>query len=279
MTIYRMPVGFGPSLGPRQGPDGRRFNGEHSRATVLTVEYLTDADAMAALLPPGFTPAPEPVVSVNVHYNHSLAWLAGRAYNYIEVLFRSTFEGERDRVEGNFVAVMWESLADPIIAGREEVGHPKLFADIPDPAVTAQGTTFEASWFGYRFCTVRFDGLSLPPWPADREERALAEPPATGLAGLPRLNHKYIPNSADLTLPDVSYVVMMPAGLYEHRVLDSWKGSGSVEFREARWEDLPTMANIATAMARLPVREWRGASMVRTLRAFNDLRDVMRVVS
>ena len=51
--IYRMPVGFGPSQGPRQGPDGRRFNGELSKATILTIEYLTDEGAMAALLPPG----------------------------------------------------------------------------------------------------------------------------------------------------------------------------------------------------------------------------------
>ena len=123
-----------------------------------------------------------------------------------------------------------------------------------------------------------FEGLAVGEWPADREATALERPSATGLAGLPRLNHKYIPSSADLTVPDVSYVVMMPAGLYEHRVLDSWKGPATVEFLPATWEQLPTMANIATAMAELPILEYQEASMVRTLRAFNDLRDVMAVV-
>jgi hypothetical protein len=233
---------------------------------------------LAQLLPAGFVVGDEPLVTVKVHYNHSLAWLAGRAYNYIEVLFRAVFEGEQDRVAGDFVAVMWESLADPIIAGREEVGHPKLFADIPSPTVDERGTTFNASWFGFRFCSVHFGGLQLPAWPAELEDEAMRQPPATGMAGLPRLNLKYIPGSADLTVPDVSYVVMMPAGLYEHRVLDRWRGKATVEFVAARWEDLPTMANVVNAMADLPVLEWREASMVRTLRAFNDLRDVMRVV-
>ena len=276
--MYRMPITFGPSLGPRQGPEGRRFNGEMSRATVLSLEYRTDPGALAALLPAGFKLDADPVVTVTVHYNHSLSWLAGRAYNYIEVLFRSVFEGEQDRVAGDFVAVMWEGLADPIIAGREEVGHPKLFADVPAPTVDETGTRFDASWFGFRFCTVHFAGLQLPPWPGEDEAAALAQPPATGLAGRPRLNLKYIPGSADLTVPDVSYVVMMPAGLYEHRVLDSWRGPATVEFFPARWEDLPTMANVVNAMAALPVLELGEARMVRTLRSFNDLRDVMRVV-
>jgi hypothetical protein len=277
--IYRMPVGFGPSLGPRQGPDGRRFNGELSKATILTIEYVTDAGAMAALLPPGFKAAADPVVTVKVHYNKSLAWLAGRAYNYIEIMFRSVFEGVQDRVEGDFIAVMWESLADPIIVGRDEVGHPKIFADIPDPVVTPTSTTFTGSWFDFPFCTAEFEGLSLAPWPSEaQEQEAMSRPPTTGLAGLPRMNYKYVPNAENLEKADVAYAVLMPAGLYEHYTLDSWQGSGRVTFSHARWEDLPTMSNIVNAMADLPIVEYRGASMLRTLRSFNDLRDVSKII-
>jgi acetoacetate decarboxylase len=277
--IHRMPVEFGPSLGPRQGPDGSRFNGLISRATIFTVEYLTDRDALANLLPSGFEPAVEPIVTVKVHYNHSLSWLAGRAYNYIEVMLRSNFEGVKGRIEGDFISVMWESLADAIIVGRDEVGHPKIFADIPAPVVTESSTTFTASWFDFKFCVITFQGLSLGPWPTDQENIALSGPPSTGLAGLPRFNHKYIPNSENLEEADVDYIVMMPAGLYEHRVLDSWQGEASVAFNRASWEELPTMSNIVNAMTDLPIRSYREASMVRTLRSFNDLRGVARIVS
>ena len=105
--IHRMPVEFGPSLGPRQGLGGRRFNGELSRATLFTVQCLTAPVAMAKLLPAAFSPADEPLVTLRVHYNHSLAWLAGRAYNYIEVMFRSVFHGRQDQVEGDFTSKVY----------------------------------------------------------------------------------------------------------------------------------------------------------------------------
>jgi hypothetical protein len=279
MSIYRMPVGFGPSVGPRQGPEGRRFNGDLSRATVLSLEYLTDPGALQALLPEDYKVGAEPLVTVKVHHNHSLAWFAGRGYNYIEILFRAVFEGQQDRCEGDFVAVMWESHADPIIVGRDEVGHPKIFADIPEPTVDDSATTYHASWFDYEFCRVAFHGLALGDWPAqDVEDEVRGKPPTTGLAGLPRLNYKYIPNAADLEKADVAYTVMFPAGLYENYVVDSWRGSATVEFEHATWEQLPTMYPIVNKMADLPVLEYREASMIRTVRSFNDLRDVARIL-
>jgi hypothetical protein len=186
--IYRMPVGFGPSLGPRQGPEGRRFSGEVSRHTTLAVTFATDADQLAAVLPPGYEPAPDPVVKVTALYNPSLAWLAGRGYDFIEVTFSVVFRGE-STVDGDLVAVMWETLADPIIVGREEVGHPKLYADITQPQSTATGTRVRASWFGFDFLDLEFDGLEIGAWPTELEAEAQPElslPPfsrTTGSAG------------------------------------------------------------------------------------------------
>jgi hypothetical protein len=276
--LYRMPVNFGPSLGPRQGPAGRRFTGELSRTTLVSVPYLTEASHLAQLLPPGFEPGEEPVVTIRAHYNRDLAWLAGRAYNYVEVLFRATFAGQDDRIEGDFVAVMWEGSADAIIVGREEAGHPKLFADVPEPVVTGTGTRGEASWCGFVFAELELEGLQLGPWPSGLEDAAPPARPDEGLVTRPRLNYKYVPNSADLSKPDAAYVVMVPAGTYPQRILETWRGRGTVRFNEARWEDLPTFAQIVNQLAELPVKEWRQASMTRVLRSFNDLRDVMRIL-
>jgi hypothetical protein len=276
--LYRMPVSFGPSLGPRQGPGGRRFTGELSRTTLLSVPFLTEASNLARLLPPGFEPGQEPIVTVRIHYNQGLPWLAGRSYNYVEVLFRAVFAGEQDRVEGDFVAVMWEGMADAIIVGREEAGHPKLFADVPDPAVTGDSTRGIASWCGFVFAEFEFTGLQLGPWPAELEDAAPPAQPHEGLVARPRLNYKYVPNSVDLDRPDAAYVIMIPAGTYPQRILETWRGEGQVQFNQARWEDLPTFAQIVNHLAALPVKEWRQASMTRILRSFNDLRDVMRIL-
>src|SRR5438045_1820107 len=121
MPYYRMPVGFGPSLGPRQGPDGRKFNGELYRSTHVSVETPVDGDRLAKVLPPGFEPAPNPIVRIQTNYLRDVPWLAGRAYNFAEVLFSVIYRGQSDVVEGELVAVMWESMADPIISGREEI--------------------------------------------------------------------------------------------------------------------------------------------------------------
>jgi hypothetical protein len=43
-------------------------------------------------------------------------WLAGRGYTMIHVWWPARFDGERDATEGRFLAVMWENLADPIMA-------------------------------------------------------------------------------------------------------------------------------------------------------------------
>jgi len=60
--------------------------------------------------------------------------------------------GER----GSFLAVLFESLCDPIITGREEHGFPKVFADL-----RVEGDRYTLSWFGHDFMTLDFDGAKV----------------------------------------------------------------------------------------------------------------------
>ncbi|MDO8212563.1 acetoacetate decarboxylase family protein [Conexibacter sp. CPCC 206217] len=271
-----MPVGFGPSLGPRQGPDGKRFTGEVSRSTLMSNAFVTEPAALAAVLPAGFRPAEVPLVTVRMHYNHNMPWLAGRAYHFVEVDFAVVFEGERDRVEGDFVAVMWENMADPIIVGREECGHPKLFADIPDPIAHGGSSYGSASWEGFRFLDMTWEGLELTAFPDGIERDSEA---TTNAGGRPRFNYQYQPSTAGLEQADIARVVMFPPGQSEQRVLQTWSGEGRCAFTPARWEDLPTFAQIVNALHALPVAEWRPAQMVHVARGFNDLRDTMQVLA
>ncbi len=272
--MYRMPVGFGPALGPRQGPGGRSFNGTWSRCTTVGASYRTDKDALAAVLPERFEPADDPVVRVQCNYNTDFAWLAGRGYNFAEVLFSAVYQGAEDVVAGDFVAVMWESIADPITPGREEIGLPKMFADIPDLALGGPDTHLTCSWDGFLFLDVELRGLALEPWPSERE----AEAPSTqlgigGSTGGHRMYYKYIPRTGEWDKADAAYATASAPANYEMKVLETWEGDGSVTFHEARWEDLPTFAHIVNGLAALPVRESLGATMARAMVSFNDLTD------
>jgi acetoacetate decarboxylase len=277
-SMYRMPIGFGPSLGPRQGPDGVRYTGQPIRTDLVTCAYRTEPDALAAVLPAPFVPADDPLVTVRVLYNHGFPWLAGRAYNYFEVLFRAVFQGD-EHIEGDFVAVMWESMADPIIVGRDEAGHPKLFADIPAPAFPDGSLLATASWEGFEFARLRADGLSFGEWPHDLEATTEVAEPSRGIALRPRFNYKYIPSSTEVGKAAVDEVLMIPAGVYRQQILTTWQGTGQVEWRHAEWADLPTFAQVVNGLAALPQVEQRGATLTRLVKYTNDLRDELRVLS
>ncbi len=53
--MFRMPVSFGPAPGPRNLPEQHRHRRYEKNALTLTLSARTDADALADLLPPGFT--------------------------------------------------------------------------------------------------------------------------------------------------------------------------------------------------------------------------------
>jgi hypothetical protein len=137
--IYRMPTHFGPAPGPRQMPVEMPINAKLSpRRLSVAASFLTGAQCVERHLPDGFTLAGEPVVTVEFHYMSGIDWLAGRGYTMIHVGWPATFKGRQSEATGRFLAVVWENLADPIISGRDEIGHPKLYADIEPPRLEWQ---------------------------------------------------------------------------------------------------------------------------------------------
>jgi hypothetical protein len=271
--IYRMPVGFGPTQGPRQGPNGRTFNGTWSRNTTLSVSFTSDPEVIGGLLPPGFEPADSGRVTVQALYNTDFAWLAGRGYNWVEVLFEATYSGERDVVAGDFVSVMWESIPDPVLPGREELGLPKMFASVPDWESAANGTTVRTSWDGFEFCTMTLDGLVLPPWQSEKEAAAVQSRAGLSAGVGSRLYYKYVPRTGSPGVADAAYATCSDPANYDVKVIDTWKGTGSVSFTPATWEQLPTMSHIVNSLADLPILSQGQARMSRVLLAFNDLSD------
>jgi len=267
-VLYRMPYGFGPSPGPRQGPDGKPFSWVDAPARrSVGVSFLSEAAALQRLLPPGFSLRGEPVVTVEVQYFTELEWLAGRGYNTLGVKLPATFTGTRDVATGQFLAVLWENLADPILTGRDELGFAKLYAEIPPPRVFRGTETHGAGWLGHRFLDIEVSGLADAPPPT---------PAAGGPLDGGTLHYKYIPATGAGSAPDAAYACFTPAGGSHQRTLRFQRGDGRVVFHPARWEDMPTQAHIVTALGALPVREWRGATATET-RGAKDLSDQRRL--
>lgn len=249
-VIYRMPVHFGAMGGPRQAPDGRRFDWSGAERDVSSVTFVSDPARIAALLPPGFRVRNPATVTVDVQRLRKLPWLAGRGYNTLGVKFAAEYRSASGAVAGSFLAVLWENLADPIISGREELGFNKLYAEIPGPRYVGRSLVHEAGWLGHRFFEMRID--DLVPAPA-----SAAPAPA-----LPMLHYKYIPRTQDWGEADVAYATMTPVN-HAASVHDRQSGTGSVRFLKSDWEELPTLFHIVNLLAGLPVLEVVAAGTVR----------------
>ena len=260
--MYRMPTHFGPSTGPRRGENGRRFACKDAPKTVSrSVSFLTSREQLEALLPEGFSVGTEPVVTVSYTIMTEIEWLAGRGYNTLGVSFPVVFDGKEDHAVGSFLTVLWENLTDPILTGREELGFSKIYCELPEPAVYQGATHCIASWLGFKFMDMTLSNMT-------RVSPEELPAPASGQAGdelRGTLHYKYIPKTGEWGSADAAYAVLTPADTPNRVVKAMWRGDGCVEFHRARWEDMPTQYTIVNAFAELEIKEYRGASIVKSI--------------
>lgn len=264
--MYRMPTHFGPSLGPRQGEESRKFiNLDSPKMTVMSVSFLTNREQLEELLPEGFLIRAEPVVTVEIQYITEIEWLAGRGYNTLGVSFPVVFTGKKDHAVGNFLTVLWENLTDPILTGRDELGFSKIYCEIPAPRIYQEQIHCSASWMGFKFMDLKIENLKQL-----SSEELLGTANKQSSDGI--LHYKYIPKTGEWGEADLSYAVLTPYDIPNRVVREMWKGEGTVQFHKATWEDLPTQCNIVNTFHNLEIKGYRGATMVKTTGA-KDLSD------
>jgi hypothetical protein len=246
-AMYRMPVSFGPAPGPRNLPEEHRHRRYDKTVTSLTLSAETDAEKLARLLPPGFAVDGPPRIEIVLTVLKDVGWLAGRGYNIVLVRIPARYRGEEE-TDGLFVPVVWESMADPILTGREELGWPKIYADIPDPEISAGRWATRASW-------QRFTFLEMA-----AEDFQAADAPAS--SARPMMFHKYIPRTGQWGEGEVDYFTIIAPEGPPPRIRSTLQGSGTFTFNAARWEDMPTQFPIVNALAALPLADFGPAVLV-----------------
>ncbi len=264
---YRMPVVFGPATGPRQHPDGRMWKPEETgtmNSDWMRIGYRTDPKKLEQILPPGFSLRGDPIISVSCAWFRNLYWLAGRGYGIVSVDFPVTYQGKDERIEGSFCPVLWEGRPDAIMTGREELGFPKMFAELPEIERNEEAGTAScsASWMDFTFFEIALEGLIEEPNPA----KVLP-----GSNGGPQLYYKYMPRTSPNGQEggDVEYITCgAPAGSSAPNVvLDDfeyrrWTGKGSLSWNKATFEQLPLSFKVVNGMANLDLLEIVDAELV-----------------
>lgn len=232
----------------------------------MAVSYRTRAAQLERILPPGFALRGEPVVTVSLSYFDNLYWLAGRGYGIVLVDFPVTYTGKSETIAGTFCPVLWEGTPEAIMTGREELGFPKLFGDIPALSWDRQRGTAEgqASWFGFKFLEIEAQGLA----------EASGDKKLPG-AGGPQMFYKYMPRTSigGKEGKDVAYVTtsLPPPGAagdpspikFGDANFKKWVGKqGRVSWHRATFQQLPTTFHVVNGLADIEIVEYVGSEII-----------------
>ncbi|RMZ67774.1 salicylate hydroxylase [Pyrenophora seminiperda CCB06] len=298
---WRMPTVFGPMPGPRQDYYGGKRDVTNASFTTASVKFATSRTLLEGLLPRGgggswkFTaPDTRAYATFSATQLDNLDWLGGKGYTHFGLYIHgvqytssstpSSPDGTASTVvQGTYLPILFENLADPIVSGREELGFPKVYAELHVQDQEGGGKySLEAGWMGEKFCTFSLEDLqdtpatsttpSNPPAPSQPNPT----PTSTGL-----LLHKYIPASGPSARgqPDVEYTTFVPDDSSSStRTISSslTARTAKISFSALDWERLPTLHHIVERLQEIPVWEVVGAKVERG-RGVSDVGGVRRV--
>lgn len=258
--IYFMPVFWGPTSIMQDLDKGGAILHQPADVECLGVSFETNPEQIEALLPERFTSI-EPVISVQACEFKDIGWLAGHSYTLINISTPVHFEGKEHQVDGDLVLAMFENHADPIVAGREGIGYSKIYADMPKFSHYEGKYTAKASSWGFEFMKLQIDVNTEAP-DAQRMMKLAAQSQG-------KINYRYVPMIDDVTKAEISYPVFNPKK-WEKPADYKWEikkpqmkfCSGTVEFKEPKWEDMPTWYRVGKGLADLEIKKYLGAQHI-----------------
>ena len=162
--------------------------------------------------------------------------------------------------------MLWEGAPDAIMTGRDELGFPKMFADIPEIERNHKGgaASCSASWMGFKFFEIELTDLT----------EAGNEPALPGADNGPAMYYKYVPRTSigGREGADVAYVTTAapPPGAagkigninFDGFEFKRWTGKGGLAWHRATFEQLPLSAHVVNGMADLDILEVTKVEMV-----------------
>jgi hypothetical protein len=255
-----------PSAGTMNAEASERaFQGSVSVSdsqTAVSVSFLTDEKQIEAMLPPGknLSVGGPPVVNVSFVYQGGLKWLAGRSYNLVVVALPVVHSGKNGKTHGRFLPVVWENMTEPILMGRETLGWPKIYADIPPARKLYDTFQCIATWHGFHFLDVNVTNIHelTPEEQKQQAENAKKAPPNAGA-----ICHKFILKTGKPGETDADYLTISTnEGAAGSTVREVLIGKADIRFNKGTFEQLPTMRHIVDQLADLEIKEVYDAFVV-----------------
>ena len=272
--FWRMPTSFGPMPGPRQDFYGRLRDGSKATFKTTSVKFKSSRTVLQNLFPTEKLKFASTDTVVHATFSatqlDNLEWLGGRGYSHFGLYIHGVqyTKDNGETVTGTYLPVLFENLADPILSGREELGFPKLFADL-DIQQESNTLSLTASWMGSKFATLT---LSEPAEPLTNGDAAPQQGQASAPAEQGLFFHKHIPATGSIGSKargqaDVEYTAFLPndedAKTVERKVTKTLKAKDArIQFDALDWQALPTLHHIVARLQEVPVYEVVEAKIV-----------------
>lgn len=241
---WLMPIHFGPiTWGGDQQADGVN-GGSQYEVTAISLKYRTDEEQLARYLPHGFELDGPPLLNITYSQNREISRLAGGRYNIVAVTANARYNGQKDELTGEYALVLWENLTEPILAGREALGIPKIHGDIEDHRI------FNGIW-RTRLSKNGSAILDLGASNVDEYDPDKLKTLRESAENHRLLGWKYIPNE-NRTAPLISYATVLPSKSVVH---EAWSAQGDFDWHMQAWKNNPTQSHIVNALASLPAGE------------------------
>lgn len=264
---WRMPVAFGPMPGPRQSITGIVREASESTFTTASIKFKTSRTLLQNLFPPMSnsyrfkSPGTVAYASFTKTTLNKMEWLGGSGYNHIGLYLHGVEYVKRNGevVSGTYMPILFESLTDPIVSGREELGMPKLYTAI-DVYQRDQSYRIQTSWQGANWGNFVLEGLEdVDPGSASRS--------VSGEADDGILVYRYMPRVGKSTKgeAETQYPCFVPFA--EERPLPVVKRvrkatSASFKIDALNWDALPTLHHVVSRLAEIPLYEIVSARVV-----------------
>lgn len=267
-AYWRMPIAFGPMPGPRQTHMGIAQNSQKSTFTTASIKFKTSRTVLETLFPPMRSGWRFSVLNTVAYATFSqttlnnLDWLGGSGYHHMGLYIHGAEYAREDGcpvVKGAYLPVLFESLTDPIISGREELGMPKVYSSI-DVYRRNASYRVRTGWEG----ALRGDFLLQGLEKVAKEEKESTEkkPEEEAL-----LTYKYMPatgpDNKGKAAEEYPVVFEPSADQTKPRILKTYKAQkASFAIDALDWEQLPTLHHVISRLAEIPVYDIVEAKVV-----------------
>ena len=236
--LYQMPHIMGPQHDKNPLP---RLS--YPQSENVAIQYKTKYEAARRLVPDCYQVDEEPTITIVFGYHNGLEFLAGKGYSLATFQISAKFVSDENQIEGDYILVMFENQTIPILGGREYLGVPKLYANIPTMKVMSNGNLrCEASLWGHLLF-----GIELPRL---RKQNPVVKAVASKqINSRPWLAYKYIP-SLDGP-PDADYPTTTRNDV---KINELWMGrQAKLYFGSTTEYDIGKVVNVIEALKSLEI--------------------------